>query len=100
MIEKINMNLFKDKEEFKVYYNEGEFINLEIYKIKKSRYPNPFESVRESFSLILKGPKTVLFNQGYYDFEHVNMGMVELFMVPILGAIGDHDSYYYEISFS
>lgn len=99
MIENINIDMFKKEEIMKIYYNDGILEELEIYKVKKSELANFFDAPKIPFSLILKGSKSIFFNQGYYDFEHENMSKVELYMVPIIAAKGDFESYYYEISF-
>ena len=100
MLESIEYDWFKCGEIIKVHFDEASLALLEIYKVKKSPYPKYKESVRDPFSLIIRGAKAILFNPGYYDIEHISIGKVEMYMTPILAAEGDDINYYYEIMFA
>lgn len=100
MLDKICFDWFNEKEFLRIYFNEIDFLDLEIHSIKKGKHKRLYEDMRDPFSLILKGDKSIFFNQGYYNFEHNSTGVVELYMVPILGPVKNGNFYYYEISFS
>ena len=100
MLDTVELEWFKCGEIIKIHFDEASCALLEIYKVKKSPYPKYNESVRDPFSVIIRGAKALFFSQGYYDIEHIHIGKVEVYMTPIIAAEGDDINFYYEIMFT
>jgi hypothetical protein len=49
------------------------------------------------FSIIFRGPRGKLLQQGMYQMQHNQLGAFDLFLVPV-GR--DHDGVYYEVVFN
>ena len=54
-------------------------------------------SRQERFSLVFRGPRHTLLQQGIYQLQHKQLGVLELFLVPV-GQ--DHEGLYYEAVFN
>ena len=52
---------------------------------------------QERFSLVFRGPRDTLLQQGIYQVQHNQLGALELFLVPV-GQ--DHEGLYYEAVFN
>ncbi|RXT04272.1 hypothetical protein [Ammoniphilus sp. CFH 90114] len=55
------------------------------------------DSIYESFSLLFSGPLEVFLPQQLYSFQHPELGVVELFIVPVEKK---EDQYEYEAVFN
>jgi hypothetical protein len=54
-------------------------------------------SRQERFSLVFRGPRDRLLQQGMYELQHRHLGALALFLVPV-GR--DHEGLYYEAVFN
>ncbi len=54
------------------------------------------QGVREPFSLLFHGPKQTFINQHMYTLQHNDMGLIEVFLVPVNQ---DEKGFYYEAVF-
>jgi len=71
---------------FRLHYGAAETLEAEIIKVTTLRSPAGRATLpdeRESFSLLLLGPKDPCLPQRIYRLEHPQMGSFEIFLVPI-----------------
>jgi hypothetical protein len=52
---------------------------------------------QERFSLVFRGPRDTMLQQGTYQLQHNQLGVLELFLVPV-GQ--DHEGLYFEAVFN
>jgi len=81
------------KSKFKVYAEGKDAVELELVEVTEKKTERTI-----SFSLLLKGPKDTIIEQGTHTFKHAKMGEVNLFVVPI--ATEDQESMHYQVLFS
>ena len=58
----------------------------------------PISAGLEQFSLFFHGPTDRLLPQGTYEIEHASLGLIALFLVPVVGS--NHERIVYEACFS
>lgn len=99
MLDKVTLETFQTHQDsdFVVNFADGSQVvfRLEELSARPARQARPGH--RAPFSLVWKAPKTWFFPQGVYPLEHSELGLLELFMVPI-GE--EEDGFLYETVFN
>lgn len=99
MLETFTISTFNENDIFKIYYEE-QYAEVTLVKISESKFKNP-NAVRQAFSLLFKGKKEILFQQGTYKMMHEKTGSFDLFIVPVVAPYGQEEvSHFYEAVFS
>lgn len=90
MIKKLTKASFDPhkKSKFKVFPEGKEAVELELVDVTEK-----VTKQTVSFSLLLKGPKDKIVEQGTHKFKHPKMGEVNLFVVPIISEKEDEMQY-------
>ncbi len=81
------------KSKFKVYPEGKDVVELELVDVTEK-----IKKHTASFSLMLKGPKEPVIEQGTHKFKHAKMGEVNLFVVPIITE--EENEMRYQVIFS
>ena len=83
-------------ESFSLQLPEGEaceFKLIEVKSLNAHRPPKSSTVVRtEPFSLLFVGPRSPIFDQQVFRFEHQHLGVIEIFLVPV-GEVDDGIEY-------
>lgn len=80
---------------FQASAEDGPAVELEM--IRATDTGTNMEAGQEQFSIVFRGPGDVFLNQRTYRMEHPQMGVFDLFLVPIKR---DQDGFYYEACFA
>jgi len=78
---------------FQVRHEAGELVALELVEYREGVSQPGYEH----FSLLFKGPRTVVLPQQTYQVEHPVLGTFALFLVPVRE---DENATYYESLFN
>lgn len=82
---------------FTVKVESGEPVEIELVQVAvRQNEPNE-QAQMERFSAFFSGPQSAFLPQQTYEFEHPDMGEMEIFLVPI-GV--DNKGYRYEAIFN
>ena len=76
---------------FKAQVDENNGVELELISPLKV-YPR-----QEEFAIVLRGPLNAFLGQGIRSFSHQQLGLFELFIVPVRQ---DEQGFYYEAVFN
>jgi hypothetical protein len=87
--------------EFRILQSSMPWVNVELVEVAEkgaSHGQQPSAASRqERFSIVFRGPRDTLLQQGTYQLQHTQLGALELFLVPV-GQ--DHAGLYYEAVFN
>jgi hypothetical protein len=82
---------------FRIQVEPGDSLELELIEARPTG-PPPSDregGLRQSFSLIFRGPTARLLEQRIYPVEHPRLGTLGIFLVP-LGSEGDPEGLHYQ----
>jgi hypothetical protein len=86
---------------FSIYISPTMAMEVELVEVTEkgvSDHQQPSAAThQERFSLVFRGPRDRLLQQGMYQLQHDQLGVLELFLVPV-GR--DHEGLYYEAVFN
>jgi len=99
MLDTFTLETFSAGDIFKVFYGEGQYVEITLVRASESKYKNPF-SGRQPFLLLFKGDKNVRIEAGCYSMEQEKVGVFEMSITPTLPPGGDWEANYYEAAFS
>lgn len=76
---------------FRIHLDSGPIVLVELVQAtgQSQRPAGDGQSGGESFSLVFQGPLDRMLAQGTYMFEHEQLGVFPLFIVPIGTSEGD-----------
>jgi len=99
MLEKFNVNTFNEGDVFKLFYGDGQHVEITLVKAGISKYKNPI-SERDPFFLVFTSEKEIWIEAGYYNIEQGKVGKFALNIAPTMPLKRDGQFNYYEAVFS
>ena len=87
MVELLTIEMFADRlnDVFAVTIDRSTVIEMELIEVKdlRERFGGGAGLPRTPFSIIFRGPGDQVCEQRTYRFEHADLGVQEIFIVPI-----------------
>ena len=87
--------------QFSIFQSSTPLVHVQLVEVTEkgaSHGPQPWATPpQERFSVVFRGPRDKLLQQGTYHLQHTQLGTFDLFLVPV-GR--DHDGVYYEAVFN
>jgi hypothetical protein len=87
MLDKLTIDMFAAHlgEKFRLRMDPERVVEVELLQVTplKSLKANGHEATRAPFSVVFRGPLSLVAQQRIYPFEHDAMGTHEIFIVPL-----------------
>lgn len=99
MLEKFTVNTFNEGDVFKLFYGDGQYVEITLVKSAISKYNNPI-SERDPFFLAFTSEKEIWIESGCYNMEQEKVGNFDLTITPTMPLKRDGQFNYYEAVFS
>lgn len=98
MLETFHIETLKIGDGLKLYYNESDYIELQLIKATKSRYQN--HGGREGFSWLFTAGNQYWIEPGMHKVQHELLGEFDLGLSQVVPPIGETEFSYFEACFN
>lgn len=99
MLESFTVDTFSEGDIFKVFYGEGQYVEITLVQKNLSKFKNPI-SKRAPFFLIFASAKEIWIEAGCYKMEQQKAGNFDIAITPTMPLMNDGRFNYYEATFS
>ncbi|WPC43961.1 DUF6916 family protein [Clostridium sp. JS66] len=97
MLENFTIGTFSVGDVFKVFYGEGQHVEITLVQVSASKFKIP-NLKREPFFLVFSSNKEIWIETGCYSMEQEKVGNFEMAITPTAPLDGKFN--YYEAAFS
>ena len=84
-------------DEFRIRTDDEGTVNLELVSAEEMAQAGQADRTDSAYSVLFRGSLNNMLDQGTYELEHPDMGVLPLFIVPVRQ---DEKGFYYEAVFT
>ncbi|KAJ50729.1 hypothetical protein BD780_002580 [Clostridium tetanomorphum] len=99
MLDNFVIDTFQIGDLFKVFYGEGQYVEITLAKATRGKYRNPALK-REPFLWVFKSSKEIWIESGTYKMQQEKVGNFGMFITPTQPLNEEGKFNYYEAVFS